>query len=52
MEAGEKIQARIEEATIGSGCKLLINMVGTTGFEPATSSVSRNGANCKLLTVQ
>jgi hypothetical protein len=48
MEAGEKIQARIEEATIGSGCKLL----STTGFEPATSSVSRNATNRMLLTVQ
>jgi hypothetical protein len=32
--------------------KLLINMVGTTGFEPATSSVSRNATNRMLLTVQ
>ena len=28
------------------------NMVGTTGFEPATSSVSRNATNRMLLTVQ
>ena len=27
-------------------CKLLINMVGTTGFEPATSSVSRDDRQC------
>ena len=26
-------------------CKPLINMVGTTGFEPATSSVSRKRSN-------
>src|ERR1039457_5132198 len=26
-------------------CKLLIDMVGTTGFEPATSSVSRKRSN-------
>ena len=32
--------------------KLLINMVGTSGFEPATSSVSRNATNRMLLTVQ
>ena len=45
MEAGEKIQARIEEATIRSAFKPLINMVGTIGFEPTTSSVSRKRSN-------
>jgi len=46
-----RVGSRVE-AMLTKRSKLLINMVGTTGFEPATSSVSRNVMNRMLLTVQ
>ena len=41
MEAGDVLQARIDWPTIRGSRKLLKIMVGTIGFEPTTSSVSK-----------